>query len=190
MPIQDESDMDNIQLEKNSSFVEHVQQNFSGVISIRGVKFTTAPYIAGEVVDCIKRKLQPREDIQNRSGSAQGSGALKGDKDTVFPLLEARYGQRAAQVLSYTQESEGKDIWIDEMSGLLKAEVRYLIHEEMVCRLSDIVLRRTGIGTAERPSRDLMEKIAVFMGNIFAWDESRRLEEIDEVMRRYRPLHG
>jgi glycerol-3-phosphate dehydrogenase len=190
MPIQDESDMDNIQLEKNSSFVEHVQQNFSGVISIRGVKFTTAPYIAGEVVDCIKRKLQPREDIQNRSGSAEDSGVLRGVKDTGFPLLEARYGQRAAQVLSYTQESEGTDIWIDEMSGLLKAEVRYLIHEEMVCRLSDIVLRRTGIGTAECPSRDLMEKIAVFMGNIFAWDESRRLEEIDEVMRRYRPLHG
>lgn len=187
MPVQERSEEDNIQLEKNSSFIEHARENLNNVISIRGVKFTTAPFVAAEVVDFLKRRMTGK--LPKQPQSKQDSG-LSEEKKKLYPFLEKRYGRRAARILSYKKEGEGADNWIDEKAGLLKAELRYLIHEEKACRLSDVVLRRTGIGTAGCPGIDLLEKTALCMGEILGWNEGRRHEEIDEVLRRYHPLQN
>ena len=80
------------------------------------------------------------------------------------------------------------DIWLDEASQLMKSEVQYLIAEEMVCKLADIIFRRTELGSADCPQRNVLEKIAAFMGEILCWDEARQQQEVDEVLLRYSPL--
>jgi len=186
MPVQHRSEEDNIQLEKNSSFIEHTRDNFNDVISIRGVKFTTAPFVAAEVVEFLKKRLSG--SLRSQPPISKKHSRLPAKQTRLYPFLESRYGRRAAQVFSYMQEGEGAYVWIDETAPLLKAELRYLIHEEMACRLSDVVLRRTGIGTAGCPSSDFLDKAVLFMGEILDWSEERCLEEIDEVLRRYAPL--
>jgi len=49
----------NIQLEKNSQIIQHSQKELSGVISIKGVKYTTAAYIAKKVAACIEGSSRP-----------------------------------------------------------------------------------------------------------------------------------
>ena len=192
MPIQDESTENNIQLEKNSSFFEQHDQDFANVISIRGVKFTTAPYIAHEVVALLKKKLQ---SFDNTEKSKQTQIGYIGENDRVmdelkstYPFLLKRYGKRSQQVIMYLQKEEGRDIWVDQDARLLKAEVRYLVEDEFACKLSDIILRRTGIGTAERPDRPLLEKISQYMGSILGWSGPQCAEEIETVLDRYKPL--
>jgi glycerol-3-phosphate dehydrogenase len=188
LPMRDGAEEGNVQLEKNSSFFDHTEQNFSRVISIKGVKYTTAPHIAHEVVRFIGKKLQPQQSVKKVSDAVQSYAPLDADQQGLRHSLENRYGPRAAQILSLMQAKEGDDIWIDKRYGLLKAEFIYLIQEEMACKLSDVIFRRTGLGTAECPDPKVLEKIAACMSENLGWDTTRIDQEIENVMHRYLPL--
>ncbi|MBN4065389.1 glycerol-3-phosphate dehydrogenase/oxidase [Desulfocapsa sp. AH-315-G09] len=188
MPMHDESEEGSVQLEKDSSFFEHAEQNFSGVISIKGVKYTTSPHVAREVVQFLGRKLQVRQSLKTVEEPVKAYAPIDFDQKKVLRLLENRYGPRTSQVLSYLQTKGDDSLWIDESLGLLKAEVEYLIKEEMACKLSDVVLRRTGIGTTACPDPVVLGKIADYMGTLLGWDTTDRDEEVEELMQRYLPL--
>ena len=188
MPMHDESEKGSVQLEKNSSFFEHAEQDFTGVISIKGVKYTTSPHVAREVVQFLGRKLQNRQSLKTVAEPVKYPGSVASDQKDLTHLLEKRYGPRTSQILSYCQTGGDDSIWVDESSGVLKAELEYLIREEMACKLSDVILRRTGLGTAGCPDRNVLEKIAEYMGTILGWDTTRRAEEIEGLMERYLPL--
>jgi glycerol-3-phosphate dehydrogenase len=79
-------------------------------------------------------------------------------------------------------------LWIGKDSLLLKAEVKYLVEEEMACRLADVVFRRTGIGTAECPNHNWLKDAAQYMGEILGWDAAQIENEVEEVFNRYTPL--
>jgi glycerol-3-phosphate dehydrogenase len=188
LPMSDGAEKGNVQLEKNSSFFEHTAQNFSRVLSIKGVKYTTAPHIARKVVQFLGKKLQPQDSVTKGADPVSQHAPLPSEQSALRPLLEKRYGSRVPQVFSYMQAADDGDIWVDKPSGLLKAEVNYLINEEMACKLSDVILRRTGLGTAECPDGKVLQKIAKCMGEGLGWDETRRNKEIEELLQRYLPL--
>ncbi len=186
LPMRSGIDSADIQLEKNSTIHEHGDINFNRVLSVKGVKYTTAPYIAHELVRYFEKHVsgqqgkvlpaRPVPDIVN-NGDLQVNG-----------LLKKRYGSRAVSFLVRMQENPEHDIWLDETAELLKAEVRYLIDEEMACTLADVVFRRTGLGTAENPGRELLTKLSAFMGDILNWDEARKAKEVETLLQRYAPL--
>ncbi len=186
LPMRSGIDSADIQLEKNSTIHEHGDINFNRVLSVKGVKYTTAPYIAHELVQYFAKHVsgqqgkvlpaRPVPDIVN-NGDLQVNG-----------LLKKRYGSRAVSILVRMQENPEHDIWLDETAELLKAEVRYLIDEEMACTLADVVFRRTGLGTAENPGRELLTKLSAFMGDILNWDEARKAKEVETLLQRYAPL--
>ncbi len=188
LPMRDESGEGNVQLEKNSSFFEQTAQNFSRVITIKGVKYTTAPRIAHEIVRFLGGKLSLKQSIRKVPAAVKPSVPLNADHKELLHLLENRYGPRALHILSSIQAEEDDSIWIDEAAGLLKAELEYLINEEMACRLADVIFRRTGLGTAGCPDRNLLKKIAECMGEDLGWDTTRIGQEIKNVMHRYLPL--
>jgi glycerol-3-phosphate dehydrogenase len=188
MPMQNYSEEGGVQLEKNSSFFDHEEQGFSRVISIKGVKYTTSPHVAHEVVQFLGRKMQPQPCLKTVTETVKPDIPLNPEQQELSHLLVKRYGARASQILSRIHTEENDSIWIDKSSGLLKAELEYLINVEMACKLSDVVFRRTGLGTAECPDRTVLEKIARFMGVAFGWDTVRLEQEVETVMARYLPL--
>ncbi|MBU1234370.1 MAG: FAD-dependent oxidoreductase, partial [Proteobacteria bacterium] len=188
LPMHSKSEENNIQMEKNSTFFVHTHAGFSRVLSVKGVKYTTAPHIAHEIVEFLRKQLQLESGIEKLKDSHVTAGQWNSDQLQYKDILERKYGQRAVRILSYMQNEQKADIWIDEASELLKAEVSYLINEEMACKLSDIVLRRTGLGTAECPGRSVLEKLVEYMGGILSWDEARKGQEVKEVLQRYAPL--
>lgn len=193
LPMHNRSEENNIQMEKNSTFYAHTDDGFSRVISVKGVKYTTAPHIAHEIVGFLKKECQPELGNGKLGNSSVADGQWSSKQLPYKDILERKYGKRAPQILSFMQKEQDSDIWIDEESELLKAEVSYLINEEMACKLSDVVLRRTGLGTAECPGRKVLEKLADYMSGVLAWDETRKEQEVEDVLHRYAPLvfqHG
>lgn len=188
LPMRSISDENNIQLEKNSTFFECKEHDLNRVISVKGVKYTTAPHIAHEIVKFLKNQYQPELPVELPEEAAVLDEGWTAEQLQLRDTLAGKYGPRAAQILSVMQEVQGSDIWIDEPTGLLKAEVYYLIREEMACKLADIVLRRTGLGTAECPGRRVLGKLADYMAGHLGWDQARRDQEIEEVLQRYAPL--
>jgi glycerol-3-phosphate dehydrogenase len=70
----------------------------------------------------------------------------------------------------------------------MSAEVIYAIREEMALRMTYIVFRRTGFGTAACPSLSRLEALADITGRDLGWDSKRKFDEISAVLRRYSPL--
>jgi len=220
LPMRSGVDSADIQLEKNSTIHKHGDTGFQRILSVKGVKYTTAPHIAHELVQYFAQHA-PDQRMAPPAGSA--SAADVGDvghfprinqhgwtkifrsqpqaklenslKSSIFAgypqineLLKMKYGQRADHILVRMQEEQERAIWLDEPARLLKAEVRYLLEEEMACTLADVVFRRTGLGTAENPGRELLTKLSAFMGDILNWDEARKAREVETVLQRYAPL--
>jgi glycerol-3-phosphate dehydrogenase len=187
LPRQSEPESAAIQMEKNSTFFEHKENDFHRVLSVKGVKYTTAPWVAHEITDFLKKQYPP-EKSKGIEQKALGIGRQSTEESALYMSLRKKYGKRAGEIYSLIEQQE--NIWLDETSGLLKAEVHYLVEEEMVCKLADIIFRRTGLGSADCPPRILLEKIAAFTGEILGWDKARQEQEIDEVLLRYSPLVG
>ncbi len=188
LPMRGKSEESNIQLEKNSTFSEHKESNFNRVLSVKGVKYTTAPHIAHEIVCFLKKQYPQFLNKEKQNEPSFPTGQWHASESALQGMLEKRYGQRALRILQLLRGELDDDRWIDEDAQLLKAEVSYLISEEMACTLSDIVFRRTGLGTAECPERKLLVKLSDFMGGILGWDEARKEEERTQVLHRYSPL--
>lgn len=175
---------DQVQLEKNSLIHEHEDKGLKGIFSIKGVKYTTAPHIASELVLLLQKRSAPVKIAKQHIPDDK----WQPENHEFGSLLQQRYGRQAARVAQYLQENQEKEPWLDKTAGFLKAEVDYLIREEMASTLSDIVLRRTGLGTAECPPRKTLTAIADRMATILGWNEERTKKEIADLLCRYSPL--
>jgi len=52
------------------------------------------------------------------------------------------------------------------------------VRQEMARTLSDIVMRRTGIGTLGNPGDEVLRKVAKLAASELAWDNTRMEQEI------------
>lgn len=189
LPIQNCSEDENIQLEKNSTFAAYDDNGQRGILSLKSVKYTTAPHIAHEVVRYLAKRYQSSKTVMHKDALPTSEG-IEDAENEFKGHLQRRYGPRAKRVLQYMDDGKEKNPWIGTGDYLLKAEVEYLIAEEMVCRLGDIVFRRTGLGTAECPSPNLLQDMAEYMGDLLGWDAPAKEKEVQGVLRRYAPLVG
>ena len=175
---------------------DHGRENgLEGLISVSGVKFTEARYVAEKVVDLVFAKLN-RESQKSRTALTPAYGGdiehfddfLLGEiRRNFFGLnpievqnLISSYGSAYPEVL----ESLGRPGQLGfANSGELikKARILYAIREEMAQRLSDVVFRRTDLGmNAQFANEDLM-MCAEIAAQELDWDRDRMKKEVDEV---------
>jgi glycerol-3-phosphate dehydrogenase len=65
---------------------------------------------------------------------------------------------------------------------LTRADVQRAVNEEMALKLSDIVLRRTTLGTTASLSRWELAQAAQLAAAELGWDAMRQEAEIEEVL--------
>jgi glycerol-3-phosphate dehydrogenase len=123
-------------LETRSRIVDHeAADGVRGLVSMRGVKLTTARAEAEKVVDLVLRRL----------GRTQAPC-----RTAVTPLAAAA-----------------------PLEGGVAERTRQAVQEEMAIRLTDVVLRRTDLGTGGPPSPMDLEAAARTMAEALGWDEAR-----------------
>ena len=66
--------------------------------------------------------------------------------------------------------------------GEIMAEVLFAIRHEMARRLSDIVLRRTGIATLGNPGEDILRAVAEAAARELGWSDEKAEDEYRTVV--------
>lgn len=197
---------DTVQLEKSTRIINHLKTDkIAGLISISGVKYTTAPDIADKVIRLLTKQGQQAAN-QRPSYTGAGSGAAHLDHGQYTKILGQQYGAIKRHLLqtygsfwrevfffvaqSINSGADPADCWISLDPPLLAAEISYFIEHEQAKKLTDVVFRRSSLGTAECPEPEVLGRICTIMAEKLGWDEERRAGEILAVHLPYTPLQS
>jgi glycerol-3-phosphate dehydrogenase len=184
-----------VQLQKHYRIVDHQKDlRLDGLMSVVSVKYTTARDVAVKTVDAIYRKwgkqppvsishITPLDggDLENVDAFVQSETAKKPkglDENSMRHLLQ-NYGSVYGRVLEQAAPADLTPL--SSATAVLPAEVRYGIRHEMAVKLSDVVMRRTELGTTGHPGQAALAACADCMAQEMGWSAQRRQAEIAEA---------
>ena len=190
-----------VKLVRDGRSIDHEKEDgISGIISLIGVKYTTARLVSREAVDLAVKKAG-LQSLPSKTHSTQLNG---GNIDSFTAFME--HAQKNAPVgfdpkliehLVHTYGANFPGIvqtimeqaeYIETLSPDFKVttgEVLHAVRHEMALKLADVVQRRTELGTTSLPSEQVLRRCAEIMGDELGWDKIRQSREIDEVRKLY-----
>jgi glycerol-3-phosphate dehydrogenase len=202
LPV-DHTDVDRqqVRLTRDGAVIDHQKRDgISGLISILGVKYTTARVVAEQAIDLAINKLGTKaRKCQTHITPIRGG---KIDDFRAFlrkALAEVprTINERSTEHLVYTYGSEYHRLVdcmikqpelarrIDPPLSVTTAEVQQVVRNEMALTLEDVIVRRTELGAAGLPSMAALQNCADIVGREFQWSSERRQQEIDCVAQLY-----
>jgi len=195
-------DANGVTLEKQFQIVDHRKEGLEGLLTVVGVKYTTARDVAEKAVDrvfALLEKQPPRSrsaetplhggDIERFSDylNDELKANPRGLSEEVVRHLVMTYGSTHREVLNpINSDPESARTVMDE-SPVLRAEVVHAVREEQALDLPSVVLRRTELGSAGHPGRACLETVVEIMARELGWNRTkveRELETTEEIYRR------
>jgi glycerol-3-phosphate dehydrogenase len=185
-----------VQLLRESQVVDHARHGASGLLSIHGVRYTTARLTAEEAVDLVFRTLGHASPPRCRTAETPLAGAidhleravdaahaldLPGVADPVRTHLVGTYGSAWNRVVQIAREIPVLGEPLGRSCHVLGAEILHAVRDEMAVKLGDAMLRRTEAGSAGHPGADAIARAAAIMGHLLGWDEWRKHNEMAEL---------
>ena len=170
-----------------------------GLVSLVGVKYTTARLAAARAVDVVFAELG-RPPQPSRTGARPLPFAEVADVEgRVIETARDTSGSRSTAICSSTWNSGTAPRRLRSSSFRPRTMRSNAWRKERRCgrgnrlcrrpgaavRLSDAVLRRTPLGSAGHPGRPALDRAADIMGSRLGWTAAMRAEEIAAVERRY-----
>lgn len=184
----------NVTLLKHHQIIDHTADGMDTFISVVGVKYTTARDVAQKVTNLVFERLGRSSppctsavspvyggEIEDFAGFLTTEMARQphGLPKTVVHRLVHTYGSAYPEVLK-SIDPDCKRGRMVENSSVLQTEVIHGIREEMAQRLSDVIFRRTDLGSAGHPGREVIQACAALMAAELQWNRERiRREESD-----------
>ncbi len=166
-----------------------------GLITVEGGKYTTSRQLAENCLKIVAVKLG-----RNLGKSVTNKKFLTGCeiKDLNFFMNEARaqdnglspatleylarnYGTEYKEIAKLAREDQSLSETLNN-DGEIQAQVVYAVRNEMARTLSDIVMRRTGIGTLGNPGEEVLRKVADVAARELRWDKEKTEKEIAAVV--------
>ncbi len=179
-----------------------LEDGIAGLLTIVGVKYTTARDVAEKSIDLAMRKLEaPRRKSISQYTPIHG-GQIERFEDflqneirqrprgltgEITKHLVTNYGASYPALFRYFDENSDGQKTLSRNTEVLSAEVIYGIREEMALKLADVVMRRTELGTRGHPGNEALHKCAQIMAQELGWNEARRQAERAEVEALYLP---
>ena len=202
-------------LKKHYTIVDHHRDGYPGLISVEGVKYTTARDVAVKVVDRAISGMGHQTPPSTSAEIRLVGGEIERFEEFLQRALDEQpcgLGSQAVRNLVYNYGSTFRHVlgYFDRISGaggespgsespggvspdgelpldlaLLKAAVRYSVKTEMARRLGDVVFRRTELGSAGDPGTRQLDFAARVMGQALGWNQDRTRQEIESVRQVY-----
>jgi glycerol-3-phosphate dehydrogenase len=180
-----------------AQIVSHAARGVPGLFSLVGVKYTDARHAAERAVDLITHDSARRRcrtavalltdaaiaDVEGRLVETQRALGVDLDAD-VAAHLGSWYGTEAPAVLRHAVEA-GLTDRLDSSTPVLRGEVHYAVRHASAVRLTDVVLRRTPLGSTGRPGKEALTRAADTMAALLQWTPERTAQEIALVEKRY-----
>lgn len=190
-----------VKLVRKGQIYDHQREDgLPGLITVVGVKYTSARSVAERAVNLAEGKLvkphrECRTDVTPVHGGEIGNlGDFLAECKANDPAgwgeanirrLVYNYGSAYPRLLDLVFKEHGLGEKVSPESPVLRAEVVYAVRNEMAQKLSDVVLRRTELGSAGLPEEAAIRCCADLMGGELGWDKSRQEQEIGELKSRY-----
>jgi glycerol-3-phosphate dehydrogenase len=176
---------------KESRFFDHRAQGIDGLVTVIGIRYTTARGDSAHALDLLLRQMPnapgraATAEVPLVGGDIRDFGELSARArrevaaDIRTATLEAwlhnhgtRYA-RVAQIAAAPPEAQAV-----AGTDTAMAEVTYAVREEMAVRLEDVVLRRTHLGSGSHPGAAAVEHAALRMQSLLGWSDQRRAAEV------------
>ena len=197
-PLADTDTENSYESSRKYEIFDNGDEGLDGLFTVEGGKYTTSRQLAVDVLKKMQKKFDkkfPKEishrrplygsDIKNMEIFLSELRAEYPDfsKATV-EYLGKNYGTESHAVFQLARKNS-KLAEVLNNDGEILAEVAYALQEEQALSLSDILFRRTGIGTLGNPGKSVIEKVAALAADHLNWDEKRRKSEIQKVQKRF-----
>ena len=159
-------------------------------MTLIGIRYTMGRYDAARAVDRVMDQLgvkapRPRtESLPVHGGDFQCFASLcrdiardlggMVDEETVTAIAH-NHGAAYRELLPYVAAYPG----VFAGTRVLRAEAAHAVREEMAVRLTDVVMRRTELGTAGHPGHEVLAQCAEIMAREAGWDGSRQDKELN-----------
>jgi glycerol-3-phosphate dehydrogenase len=175
---------------------DNKKDGLDGLITVEGGKYTTSRNLAENCLKIVAKKMGRSlgESITKehyltgceiKDLTTFFSAIHQENKDFSGPTLNclsSNYGTEYADILKLAREDKTLAETLNA-DGELLAEVVYAIRQEMARTLSDIVMRRTGIGTLGNPGEDVLRKVANVAAKELHWDANKIEQEISDTIK-------
>jgi glycerol-3-phosphate dehydrogenase len=195
-PLLDSQGEDVHTITRKYEIYDHADEGLTGLITVEGGKYTTSRNLAQNVLKTVEKRLGKKlakckthqqrligSEIKDMEKFIDSLKKENGDfKNTTVEYLGRNYGTESDKVLKLARQDQ-RLAEIVNADGEILAQVVYAVREEMARSLTDIVLRRTGIGTLGNPGKEVLEKVAAVAAGELNWDGARISREIEEVER-------
>ncbi len=193
-PIVDKQTEGTYKSSRKYEIYDNLKDGYGGLITVEGGKYTTSRNLAINVMKLVEKKTSSRlgkivSDKQYLSGcDIEHLGTFIQDikdentdfNERIIEYLGRNYGTEYNRILGLARQNEQLAEQLND-DGEIMAEVVYAIRHEMANKLSDILFRRTGLGTLGHPGDEMLEKIAKIAAEELGWNRSEMLNEIIEA---------
>lgn len=186
-----------VSLLRESLVVDHRRHGVPGLISMFGVRYTTARQTAADAVDAVFRQLGVETPPPCRTAELPLAGGaipdmrsfehavrqreVPGVNEQALGRLAGSYGTACDAVLRMVRDHPGLSAPLGRRCAVMGAEVAYAARAEMAVTLADAVLRRTEAGSAGHPGTDALEAAADIMAHELGWDEGQTRNQVAEL---------
>jgi glycerol-3-phosphate dehydrogenase len=186
-----------VNLVKESQVVDHARHGLPGLVSMFGVRYTTARHTAEQAVDAVFRAMGHATPPPCRTAETPLQGGSISHMDNFLKAVALRdiegitpetlkriattYGTGYDRVLQMARDLPALGRPLGRECDVIGAEILYAARREMALKLSDAVVRRTEAGAAGHPGTDALERAGAIMARAHEWDDARMRSEIAEV---------
>lgn len=186
---------------KRSILRDHSKTDgIEGLITLIGVRATVARRDAQRTVDLACRKMKKRlppcatavtplfggrfDSLDDVRKQARLDCRQVCNEEAVDWLVQ-NYGAEYPRVLQYLTSGARQQKALRN-TPLLQAEVIHAVREEMAQSLSDVILRRTGLGTGNPPDLERVRECAQLLAAEAGWNQTTVEEEVQELWQGFR----
>lgn len=185
---------------KHHKIIDHEkEENIFGFGTVVGVKYTTSREVAEQTIDMVAKKLLSSPIPSKTMETALWGGDIdyyekflestiskhskKLPENIIINLIKT-YGSKCEEIIAHIDKSPelGKVI---PNSPIIAAQIIYAIREELAETLSDVILRRTGLGSMGYTNDETIQACADLMAAEKNWHEEKKQQEIDALRSNY-----
>jgi glycerol-3-phosphate dehydrogenase len=151
-----------------------------------GGKWTTFRAFSEQAADQVLDELGVDRVICTEDLMVGGAKELEGLQDKLkgfdpisderMKSLEDKYGSLAIEILE-----QGDEVMLKSYPEMSKGEIKYLIQNEDVVHLDDLIFRRSTIGKLGELTDAGLKELAELTADVLGWDESQKQDEISRV---------
>lgn len=191
-----------VKLLRESAVVDHTADGVPGLVSMFGVRYTTARATAERAIDTVFRQRGDGSPPPCGTADTPVIGGAIASKDQFVRAVSSRdvsgvsrdvlrrlaisYGTGYDAVLQPLRQEPDLARPLGTQCDVTGLEIIHAVRHEAAIHLSDAILRRTEAGSAGHPGGDAIANAAALMQRELQWNDLRVENEIADVEAFYR----